>query len=231
MSYIFKTIKAAGRHIDLYFHDAAEPLVILNSGENEGDALWELFESPSFASASSFSLAVVKDIDWNLDMSPWQQDAIFKRGESFGGGADAYLWQLEEEMLPEIEANLSCPPTETVLAGYSLAGLFAVYAAYRSDRFNSIVSASGSLWFPGFLDFAKEHVLSGSVKSVYFSLGDREAKTKNEVMASVEKNTEILMELVKNSGVSTTFQLNPGNHFQDDALRLAKGIFWTLEQM
>lgn len=33
----------------------------------------------------------------------------------------------------------------------------------------------------------------------------------------------------KNKGIETTFEMNPGNHFKDADLRLAKGIAWILK--
>lgn len=32
-----------------------------------------------------------------------------------------------------------------------------------------------------------------------------------------------------NLGIETTFEMNPGNHFKDADLRLAKGIAWMLK--
>lgn len=37
------------------------------------------------------------------------------------------------------------------IAGYSLAGLFALYALYKTDVFTRVASMSGSLWFPGIM--------------------------------------------------------------------------------
>ena len=51
------------------------------------------------------------------------------------------------------------------------------------------VSVSGSLWFPGF----REYVLFPPVHQpdcVYFSLGDKERKTRNSVLQTVQENTE-----------------------------------------
>ena len=63
---------------------------------------------------------------------------------------------------------------------------------------------------------------------VYFSLGDQESRTKNPVMRLVEDNTRKLCDAYAAQGVETTFGRNPGNHFQDAELRLAKGVAWIL---
>ena len=61
--------------------------------------------------------------------------------------------------------------------GYSMAGLFSLWAAYQTDAFASVAAASPSIWFPDFLQYMKEHGIR--TESVYLSLGDREEKTRN----------------------------------------------------
>ena len=47
-------------------------------------------------------------------------------------------------------------------------------------------------------------------------------------MEPVERNTAELHEYYRSLGSDTVFELNPGNHFQNPAGRLAKGIAWVL---
>ena len=115
-----------------------------------------------------------------------------------------------------------------MIAGYSLAGLFAVYALYRTDVFSGAVSASGSLWFPGFLDYVTSHAMPRTPGRVYLSLGDREKNTKSPVMCRVEENTAALHERFCAEGIACIFELNPGNHFQNVEQRIAKGIAWIV---
>ena len=115
--------------------------------------------------------------------------------------------------MPEAEKELPGPPAWRGIAGYSLAGLFALYAIYRTDVFSRAGCMSGSLWFPGF----KEYIFSREPKRrpdrIYFSLGDREAKTRNPILKTVQENTEAIHALFQGQGIDTVFQLNPGNHF------------------
>ena len=64
---------------------------------------------------------------------------------------------------------------------------------------------------------------------VYFFLGDREARTRNALLSTVEDKTGKVYDQYKNKGIETTFEMNPGNHFKDADLRLAKGIAWMLK--
>ena len=65
---------------------------------------------------------------------------------------------------------------------------------------------------------------------IYFSLGDKEARTRNKVLQPVEKNTRLLKDYYEGKGISAVMEMNPGNHFTDDIGRTAKGICWILSQ-
>ena len=216
----------ANREVIIYpAHKSGSPLVIFNAFEDEGAAVHaELMK----LTTADFSLATINITDWNNDMSPWEIPPVFKNDEPFTGGADAYLETLTEEIIPAIIGEIGSEPAYIALAGYSLAGVFAVYAMYRTDRFARIASASGSMWYPGFMDFVKSHEPAALPKKLYLSLGDREARTRNQIMTTVEKNTEVLFEHYKSLGVEAVFEKNPGNHFQDAAQRMSKGIAWLI---
>ncbi|MBQ3696975.1 MAG: hypothetical protein II883_03565 [Spirochaetales bacterium] len=203
----------------------ASPLVVLNTFENEGAAVFKAVRSLTDA---DFSLLEVSGMDWNRDLSPWEAPAVFKNDAPFGGKADDYLKELTETVIPSAVSDLGAAPSAVYIAGYSLAGLFAVYSLFRTSVFSGAASASGSMWFPGFINFASSHDLAASPSKVYLSLGDREAKTRNPVMSTVQDNTEKMAELLKKRGADVSYELNPGNHFQDPELRMAKGIFGIL---
>ena len=196
-------------------------LVVLNTFEGEGALVFNLVRSMTDA---DFSLLEVSGMDWNRDLSPWEAPAVFKNDASFGGKADDYLHELTEKVIPAAVSEMGSKPKSVFIAGYSLAGLFAVYSLYKTSVFSGAASASGSFWFPGFLEFVSSHELASKPSKVYLSLGDREAKTRNSVMSMVQDNTERLVTLYKAKGIDVVYELNPGNHFQDPAKRMAKGI-------
>ena len=90
--------------------------------------------------------------------------------------------------MPHIDRTFDVKDREHWLMGYSLAGLFALWAAYESDVFSGIVCCSGSLWFPDWDHYVRDHVIQSKC-SVYLSLGGKEEKTKNKVMAAVGDRT------------------------------------------
>ena len=63
-----------------------------------------------------------------------------------------------------------------------------------------------------------------------FRLYDREEKTRNPVMATVGDNIRKAHELLKAQGVNTVLEWNPGNHFKDPDIRMAKGFEWVIKQ-
>lgn len=203
------------------------PVIYLNTFAEEGARVFAELQSRELP---DFSLVAVSGLDWNRDMVPWDQPPVFKDGEAFTGGADAYLRLLTGSILPAAEKMLVGVPRWRGLAGYSLAGLFAVYAICRTDAFSRFASMSGSLWFPGILDYAQAHGCQCHPDCIYLSLGDKESKTRNPVLRTVRENTEAFLSCCQEHGIRSVFQLNPGNHFSHTDRRTADGIAWLLNQ-
>ena len=201
------------------------PLVLVNTFAGEADFLWK---ECAALDCPSFTLACISGMDWNADLSPWEIPPLRKNEPPFSGKADSYLAFIVCQALPTILQKLS-PPPYIALAGYSLAGLFALYAAHKTKAFSRFVAASPSAWFPRFVDFAKTTPFATKPDSIYLSLGDKESKTKNPLLSTVQNNGESLADFYKTQGIKTIFELNKGNHFTDNQARLAKGIKWVLK--
>jgi len=218
-------MEAAGRSLELFKGRSEDsPLVVLNTVHGEGRAVYEAVRKVTDA---DFSMVAVGGLEWNRDMAPWDAPPVYG-DEPFVGGADEYLDALLSEIIPAAKEGLSAEPVRTVIAGYSLGGLFAVYSLFRTDVFSTAVSGSGSFWFPGFLDYVRENTTKGRTERLYLSLGDKESKTKNPVTRTVQSSTEEIAGIFSSRGTDTVFELNPGNHFQDPAGRMAKGIAWAI---
>lgn len=144
--------------------------------------------------------------------------AVFGK-DDFGDGAG--------DMLQFILGQCSDDSKTYYIGGYSLAGLFSLWAAYQTDVFAGVAAVSPSIWFPDFLQYMEEHDIR--TDAVYLSLGDREEKTKNPVMATVGDCIRKGQELLCRKGVWTTLEWNPGNHFKDAGIRTAKGFAWVMK--
>ena len=170
-----------------------------------------------------FRLVACQVDDWSRDLSPWEAPPVFGK-EGFGGKAEKTLQDLKESVLSR------CGQADRkFIGGYSLAGLFALWAAYREDSFEGVAAASPSVWFPGFVDMAeRERILT---KKVYLSLGDKEEKAKNPVMATVGDSIRRLHQIYEESnGIETVLEWNEGNHFREPELRMAKGFAWVMNR-
>lgn len=164
--------------------------------------------------------------NWNREFSPWEASAVFGTEGFAGQGLKTLRW-LTEECVPHIDRTFGVKDREHWLMGYSLAGLFALWAAYESDVFSGIVCCSGSLWFPDWDHYVRNHVIQSKC-SVYLSLGGKEEKTKNKVMAAVGVRIRAQERLLQEDSMveSVVLEWNAGGHFADAGKRLAKGVKW-----
>lgn len=203
---------------------------------------------------AGISLVKVSVERWEENFSPWCAPRVFAKGPNFGDGAPKTLDVLINQVVPWVESELSVPPSYRVLVGYSLAGLFSLWAgmsqpsvsqpdvsqqvacvcqpdAVPTPTFQRIGAVSGSLWFPGLLEYVDQQLRGGVVglTHAYLSLGDREARTPNPQIMHVRENAELLDSKLRDAGITSTFELNRGNHFQNVEERLQKALNWLVK--
>lgn len=207
------------------------------------------------------SLVNVRVDLWEENFSPWCAPRVFAKGPNFGDGAQKTLDTLINQVIPWTESKLTESPAYRVLVGYSLAGLFSLWAGVsqqvardcQSDdvpsqpgpssqpgtphvnapvaTFQRFGAVSGSFWFPGLLDYVDQQLSGGVVglTHVYLSLGDREARTPNPQIMHVRENAELLASKLESAGITSTFELNRGNHFQNVEGRMQKALDWLIK--
>ena len=198
---------------------------------------------------------------WEENFSPWCAPRVFAKGPNFGDGAQKTLDTLINQVIPWTESELTESPAYKVLVGYSLAGLFSLWAGVSQQvargcqpddalsqpgpssqpgaphvdapvaTFQRIGAVSGSFWFPGLLDYVDQQLRGGAVglTHAYLSLGDREARTPNPQIMHVRENAELLASKLENAGITSTFELNRGNHFQNVEGRMQKALDWLVK--
>ena len=199
---------------------------------------------------------------WEENFSPWCAPRVFAKGPNFGNGAQKTLDTLINQVIPWAESELTEPPAYRVLVGYSLAGLFSLWAgvsqqvargcqpddapsqpgpssqpgaphvdAVPTPTFQRIGAVSGSFWFPGLLDYVDQQLRGGVVglTHAYLSLGDREARTPNPQIMHVRENAELLASRLESAGITSMFELNRGNHFQNVEGKIQKALDWLVK--
>lgn len=202
------------------------PLVLCHIEENDVDFYTTLLQQ----NCPSMILVTISNLEWQTDLCPWDIPPVNKYIQCHGG-ANNYISQLQNQILPMIKEKVMHPIKRYIIAGYSLSGLFALYAPFHLDIFEGIVCASGSLWYPKFDNYLKKNQWISPISTVYLSLGDKEHHTKNKIMASVKDRILIVYDYLRQHGINVIFEQNPGNHFQNTDLRLAKGIIWVISNL
>ena len=177
----------------------------------------------------NYILINIATVNWNDDLSPWYMDRLFKSDQPYNGKADDFIQEISNIIIPAIQNELKNTVDYYCIAGYSLAGMFSLYSLYKTDIFRRVASVSGSLWYPGLVEFIEKGKPYVKPDKIYFSLGDIESKSRNALMTTVKDCTIRLRDFYAQCGIDTVFEENPGNHFQNAAERIAKGISWILK--
>ncbi len=221
-----KDFKIENTAVTLFCADKADaPLILFNSFNSDGS---EIVEMLSKMDTPDFNFLNVKVDDWNHHLSPWSCPSLYHSEPPFDGGADDFLALLENRIIPESLNLVEGRPSYIGISGYSLAGLFSLYAICKSDTFDRAASMSGSLWFPEFVEFYKRNPPQRKPSKIYLSLGDKESSARNSYLRTVKDKTLEIYDAVREQGIECVFESNPGNHFFESDKRCAKGIAWIL---
>lgn len=158
-------------------------------------------------------LVMIYPYDWNYCMTPWKYHD--KKMGKTGGGEEFLSWFISEIYDEKYQRQY--------IGGYSLGGLFALFAACEKELFDGVMSVSGSLWYPGALEYFNEKSIGKRIGKIYMSLGDKESLTKNAEREKVGFNTEKLAEVFGRTK-EVFFEYNRGGHFTDISGRITKSI-------
>lgn len=164
--------------------------------------------------------------NWDQSLTPWKAPALYREQPDFGGDAAATLQQLIAETIPQTEAQYGLQPPQRALAGYSLGGLFTTWAFLQNNTFAAMASLSGSLWFPGWMEYCEHLCESRSLQNhfAYFSVGTGEKRASSATFRQVEANTQRTAEFFKAAGAEVAFHTSPSKHFDHVTERWAEGL-------
>lgn len=224
-----KQVQIGDRPCRIYGTDCAEYLLLQMTNEQELQHMDNEVAAIAQGSAHSFLFAAVPVKSWNDELSPWEAPAVWGK-ESFSGKAADTLRFLTEQAIPTLKQQFALPENvRIILGGYSLAGLFALWASTQTELFSGVAAASPSVWFPGWMKFEQQHPIQA--QRIYLSLGDREERTRNATMAAVGENIRALHRELAERRKSCVLEWNIGGHFKDTDLRTAKAFGWVMEDM
>ena len=253
-----QTMQIGNRPCRIYGEANAEYLLLQMTGEHELQSMD--YEVSAIAQSSrNFLFAAIPVESWNDALSPWKAPAVWGK-QGFSGKAGDTLRFLTEQVIPTLEQQFPLPENvKIILGGYSLAGLFALWASTQTALFSGVAAASPSVWFPEWMEFEQRHPMQA--QHIYLSLGDKEERTKNSrlrsnevpsgdfkrqnglasarwrgftptssIMAAVGDNIRTLHSRLTERGADCTLEWNSGGHFKDADLRTAKAFRWVMEE-
>lgn len=202
------------------------PVVIYISNEQFGEAGEKIKDEVELIAGVSFTFCELIVSDWDRYLTPWEVKANMK-GRIFQGQAAVLLHSLETNVVPKIKEHVK--NAKIYMAGYSLAGLFALWSLYESDVFDGAACCSGSLWYPGWKEYATQHNLKNTC-NIYLSLGKKEKNTKHPMMRNVEDNMKLQYERLKQDSCTEMLQMDwhEGGHFNNTEERMEMGIRWLV---
>ena len=223
-----QTMQIGSRPCRIYGEAHAEYLLLQMTGEHELQSMDH--EVAMIAQSSrNFLFAAIPVESWNDALSPWEAPAVWEK-QGFGGKAADTLCFLTGQVIPTLKQQFDLPEDiKIILGGYSLAGLFALWASTQTALFSGVAAASPSVWFPGWMEFEQQHPIQA--QRIYLSLGDKEEHTKNAVMAVVGNNIRTLHSQLIARGADCTLEWNSGGHFKDADLRTARAFRWVMEDI
>ena len=214
----------------IYSAGLAEYVLVQPVDDHDLEVLDEQVTAIAKAAPVPFVFVAFPVTDWNRELSPWDSPAVFGPSD-FGHGAAETLHFVETVLLPAVCLRYHLPEgIPVILGGYSLAAFFSLWCAWQTPIFSAIAAASPSIWFPHWLDYASQR--PPQTQAVYLSLGGKEEKTRNPVMAAVgdciRQQYAYLAGLPR---MQVLLEWNKGNHFQQTGQRCAKAFAWCVSSL
>ena len=217
-----------GRKCRLFGSERPVCMLIQPSARHENATLEAEAAMIANLSMIPFVLATIELEDWMIDLMPWPDANISRDPEAGEHGQDTLEYVLMS-LISELQNRYG--PLPIILGGYSLGGLFALWASTQSDSIRAVAAASPSVWIKDWVPFATRHVPMADI--VYLSLGDREEHVKNQAIARVGDCIRTQYSLLQEQlgPEHCTLVWEQGNHFTDNEGRLARAFAWCMDNL
>lgn len=225
---MMEQLTIGGRKCRLYGADNPEFILVQPSARHENATLESEVQQIAALSKAPFVLSAIELEDWVVDLMPWPDGNISRDPEAGKHGRDT-LGYILMDLVPELKGRYGTLPV--ILGGYSLGGLFAIWASMQSGCFKAVAAASPSVWIHDWMPFARRHApMAGCV---YLSLGDKEEHVKNQAIARVGDNIRAQYGLLREQlgPERCTLVREEGNHFTDNDGRTARAFAWCMDRL
>lgn len=212
------------RNCTVFGDEAPEYILIQPTGRHESGYTEQEYEYIKRNTGKMIALVSFEIKEWNIELSPWHARQAFG-DEEFGDGAKETLGFITDMLVSEIHSMFGSN-IKLIIGGYSLAGLFSLWSVYQTDIFSAAAACSPSVWIDGWNDYIIDR--RPYTDNIYLSIGTKEHRTRNPLIQGVRDSVILQNEILQQQGKNTELEFNPGNHFQDNMERTAKGFLWCL---
>ena len=162
----------------LFVVGAPQVLLIQPSARHEekNDGVRREVDLIAQASPTGFAMVFFDCVEWARALMPWADDAVSRDAE-VGRHAPDTLRFIEHTLLPWLRERFGALPC--IIGGYSLGGLFALWAARNTDAFAAVAAASPSLWINGWGEYAAAHPILPPKATNQSNKSKQQIKTQN----------------------------------------------------
>ncbi len=178
----------------------------------------------SLAQRLAVDIAIVPIAHWGDALTPWPAAGLYRGERDFGGQGATTLERLVNEVAPAIEAAEGLRPASRAVCGYSLGGLFALYALTHGDFFEACACLSGSVWYEGWVEHLRAMDVDLTGRYAFLSLGTKERRAARPILKTVQDRMEQCADVLRARGCQVEYRLGPGNHMQHISERLEAGL-------
>lgn len=201
-------------------HGAAGPdgplIYVIDSAEHP-------FEIAEATEGIAANVARVPVAGWDDALTPWPAPALRPGAGDFGGHAAETLAELTGELGPAAEGAAGLAPSRRAVCGYSLGGLFSLYAFVREAGLCACACLSGSVWYEGWVDWLRANAPGCAGRYAFFSVGKKERRA-GLPFRHVEEDLAACAGILRERGCRVEVALGPGNHMQHHRERLTAGL-------
>lgn len=157
-----------------------------------------------------------------IGMAAFEMDTL----DSFRLPDPTTLGWITAQLLPMLKGRWDNAPM--ILGGYSLGGLFALWASTCTDEFTAVAAGSPSLWADWWGEYAAEH--PSRAKWVYMSVGNTEDHTRKMPYALMGEclRKQHALNQQQLGTARCTLEWNEGGHFANIEVRKAKAFAWCV---
>lgn len=160
--------------------------------------------------------------NWYDALTPWPAPSNFHEEPDFGGQAASTLTNILKT-IEDFESDSGLTPNSRAITGYSLGGLFALYTLINSKKFTACACLSGSVWYPGWLEWMRTNTPDLTHRFAFLSVGTKEKRAPIPFRLT-EKNLQLSAEILRQHDCEVEISLTPGGHMEHISERLSKGL-------